>query len=106
MCPTTADQLLASERQAAGGRSTTRSGALLKRQIPVRTFSEWDDVVPGFFEADLVAHCGSDTSGAFLNTLVLTDIATCWTECFRLLWRSEEGILDRCLQECAEDIYL
>jgi hypothetical protein len=93
MCSATADQLLASERKSGQGKSTTRSGALLKRQIPVRTFSEWNDVVPGFFEADLVAHCGSDTSGAFLNTLVLTDIATSWTECFALLRRSEENVL-------------
>lgn len=93
MCPATADQLLASERKTVHGKSTTRSGALLKRQIPVRTFSDWNDVVPGFFEADLVAHCGSDTSGTFLNTLVLTDIATSWTECFALLRRSEEGVI-------------
>lgn len=93
MCPATADQLLASERKTGQGKSTTRSGALLKRQIPVRTFSEWDDVVPGFFEVDLVAHCGSDTSGVFLNTLVLTDIATSWTECFALLRKSEEGVI-------------
>jgi hypothetical protein len=38
MCPATADQLLSSERRIAGGRSTTRSGTLLKRQIPIRTF--------------------------------------------------------------------
>lgn len=93
MCPATADQLLAPERKPGHGKSTTRSGALLKRQIPVRTFSDWNDVVPGFFEADLVAHCGSDTSGTYLNTIVLTDIATSWTECFALLRRSEEGVI-------------
>jgi hypothetical protein len=40
---------------------------------------------PGFFEADLVAHCGESMEGFFLNTLVLTDIATGWTECVALL---------------------
>ncbi len=90
MCPSTADQLLASSRRVAGGKSTTRSGTLLKRQIPIRTFSDWNDVVPGFFEADLVAHCGVDPSGRFLNSLVLIDIATSWTECFALLQRARQ----------------
>lgn len=93
MCPSTADQVLASERRVAGGRSTTRSGTLLKRQIPIRTFSDWNDVEPGFFEADLVAHCGVDPGGRFLNTLVLIDIATSWTECFALLQKCEAEVI-------------
>ncbi len=101
MCPATADQLLSSERRAAGGKSTTRSGALLKRQIPIRTFSDWNDVVPGFFEADLVAHCGTDASGRFLNSLVMIDIATSWTECFALLQKGEAEVIAaiKCAQE-------
>jgi hypothetical protein len=35
-------------------------------QVPVRTFGEWDDLRPGFFEADLVAHGGGSTDGSFL----------------------------------------
>jgi hypothetical protein len=93
MCPATADQLLSSERRVAGGRSTTRSGTLLKRQIPIRTFSDWNDIVPGFFEADLVAHCGVDVSGRFLNSLVMIDIATSWTECFALLQKGEAEVI-------------
>ncbi len=94
MCPATADQLLASERRVSRGKSTTRSGTLLKRQIPIRTFSDWNDVEPGFFEADLVAHCGVDPSGRFLNTLVLVDIATSWLECFALLQKSEAEVIN------------
>jgi len=93
MCAATADQLLASERRGAGGKSTTRSGTLLKRQIPIRTFSDWNDVVPGFFEADLVAHCGDNTGGKYLNSLVLIDIATAWTECFALLQKGEAEVI-------------
>ena len=94
LCPATADKLLAPERRSGGhGLSTTRSGKLLKRQIPVRTFADWDDVVPGFFEADLVAHCGDTITGSFLNSLVLTDIATTWTECFALLNKCELEVL-------------
>lgn len=95
MCPDTVDRLLADVRKNDNrGRSTTRPGALLKRQIPVRTFADWNDVVPGFFEADLVAHCGSDASGSFLNSLVMTDIATGWTECFALLRKSEFEVVE------------
>jgi hypothetical protein len=43
-------------------------------------------------EADLVAHCGDRSEGAYLNTLVLTDIATGWTECVALLRRSEGDV--------------
>lgn len=57
--------------------STTSPGSLLKKQIKVHTFAEWDDVIPGFMDADLVAHCGDTVEGCFLNTLVITDIATC-----------------------------
>ncbi len=93
--PATADRILKKARDAAKpkGVSTTRSGSLLKHQIPVRTFADWQDSRPGFMEADLVAHCGGRTDGAFLNTLVLTDIATSWTECLPLLHRSEAEVL-------------
>jgi hypothetical protein len=73
----TIDRLLDTERRdSKKWMSTTRPGSLLKKQIKVRTFSDWNDVVPGFLEGDLVAHCGDRTDGAFLNTLVLTDIAS------------------------------
>src|SRR5579872_400746 len=75
------------------GISTSRPGTLLRHQVPVRTFADWDDAKPGFMEADLVAHCGTSAAGSFLNTLVLTDVATAWTECIPLLHRSGEEVL-------------
>jgi hypothetical protein len=93
MSPATADRLLYQERHPEGGSvSTTRPGKLLKHKIAVRMFSDWNELVPGFMEADLVAHCGDRAEGAFLNTLVLTDIATGWTECLALLRRSEADV--------------
>lgn len=76
--PATIDRLLHSlrEKDRPKGISTTRSGTLLKKRVPVRTFADWNKTKPGFFEADLVAHCGWSTEGAYLNTLVLTDVAT------------------------------
>ncbi len=93
--PATVDRLLSSERERTRlGTSTTRRGNLLKDQIQVRTFADWDDVTPGFLEADLVAHCGGNTNGAFLNTLVLVDISTGWLECVPLLRKSAQDVID------------
>lgn len=91
--PATIDRLLSEERKKhPSGKATTRPGNLLKQQIKIRTFAEWNDVEPGFFEADLVAHCGDHVNGSFLNTLVLIDIATCWIECAPLLRKSDADV--------------
>jgi hypothetical protein len=82
------DRILSLDKDRAGKSiSTTKPGNLLKHQIQVRTFADWGDVTPGFLEADLVAHCGGNTNGSFLNTLTLTDITTGWTECWRCYYR-------------------
>jgi hypothetical protein len=88
----TVDRLLRPLRQPHG-LSTTKPGRLLKKQIPIRTFTEWTDVKPGFLEGDLVAHCGGRTDGSFLYTFTLTDIATTWTECLALLHRTQHGVV-------------
>jgi len=92
--PATADRLLRPYRkQERHGISTTRSGTLLKKQIPIRTFQDWNEVKPGFLEADLVAHCGTQAEGSYLYTLTLTDVATGWTECLPLLNRGQEAVV-------------
>ena len=94
MSAATADRLLRSQRKRGQrGLSTTRAGTLLKQQIPIRTFEEWEETRPGFLEADLVAHCGTDIEGGYLYTLTLTDVATGWTECLPLLYRSRDTVL-------------
>ena len=62
------------------GISTTKPGTLLKKAIPIRTFTPWEDERPGFMEIDLVAHCGISAEGPFLYTLTSNDIATGWTD--------------------------
>lgn len=62
------------------GATTTRAGTGLRHEIPIRTFTEWNDAGPGFCEIDLVAHCGSSTKGFYLCTLCAVDIATAWVE--------------------------
>ena len=94
MSPATVDIILQPERaRSPKGKSTTRAGSLLKSKIKVRTFADWNDASPGFFEADLVAHCGDAAEGSFLNTFVLTDIATGWTEFVPLLRKGESDVI-------------
>lgn len=80
--PATADRLLAKTKRQSSlkGRSTTRPGTLLKHHIAVRTFADWNDVQPGFCEADLVAHDGGSAIGDYCHSLNLTDVATAWNE--------------------------
>lgn len=77
----TIDRMLAGERQRMRlrGRSRTKPGSLLKHQIPIRTFADWNDAQPGFVEIDLVAHDGGVAAGEYCYTLTMTDIATGWT---------------------------
>ncbi len=80
--PATIDRRLATDRARLQirGRSGTKPGSLLKSQIPVRTWADWDDDRPGFVEIDLVGHEGGNPKGTFCQTLTCTDIATGWTE--------------------------
>ena len=71
------------------GMVTTKPGTLLKKSIAVRTGTEWTDDRPGFFEADLVSHCGETTDGSYLSTLTLTDICTGWTETLALATKTQ-----------------
>lgn len=91
----TVDRLLYPVRHKGRQRGvgTTRPGRLLKQHVPIRTFTEWDDAQPGFVEADLVAHCGTQMCGQFLYSLVLTDVSTGWTESVALLVRDQETTL-------------
>ena len=65
MSAATIDRRLASERAKyqLKGRCTTKPGSLLKSQIPVRTWADWDDARPGFVEIDLVCHDGGNPAG-------------------------------------------
>lgn len=80
--PATIDRLLAPSRRPfeLRGRCGTKPGTLLKHQIPIRTFTEWDHARPGFLEIDLVGHDGGIASGDFCQTLDATDVASGWTE--------------------------
>jgi len=80
--PATIDRLLAPQRKrlTLKGRSQTKPGTLLKQQIPIRTFFDWDERQPGFFELDTVGHDGGSTYGEYCFTLNATDVYSGWVE--------------------------
>jgi len=79
-------------RERPHGLSTTKPGTLLKKSIPVRTYTPWDDEKPGFLEIDLVAHCGQNVEGQFVNTLTCVDISTGWVECLAVPMRNQQTV--------------
>ena len=81
MSAATIDRLLAGKRRRLRlkGMTHTKPGSLLKSQIPVRTFAEWDQTRPGFVEIDLVGHEGGDARGEYAYSLCVTDVASGWT---------------------------
>jgi len=94
--PSTIDRMLAHTKiqYHKRGRSTTKPGTLLRKQIPIQT-NQWDESRPGFLEADTVAHCGESMMGMFTFTLDCVDIATGWTE-QRAVWgKGERGVLEQ-----------
>jgi hypothetical protein len=95
MSAATIDRRLAPERKKylARGRSRTKPGTLLKSQIPVRTWADWDDAVPGFVEIDLVSHDGGHAVGEHVWTLTVTDVATGWTETRSVLGKALKGVM-------------
>jgi hypothetical protein len=51
----------------------------LRRAVPMGRIP-WQTTAPGWFEVDLVHHCGASTAGEYLHTLQLIDVATGWSE--------------------------
>ena len=93
--PATIDRLMAPSRAkfAKKGLATTKPGSIIKKQIPIKT-NQWNETVPGFIEADTVAHCGSTVAGMFVYSLNCVDIASGWTE-QRAVWgKGERGVLE------------
>jgi len=102
----TIDRMLAGTRLEIDGQRKRRKGvgASIRRSIAVRTFADWGDPLPGFFEMDMVEHYnGPKTDGDYLHTLVLTDIASGWTECFAMRHRSQALVIDG-LDKVADDL--
>ncbi len=91
----TIDRMLASTRKRylLRARSQTKPGTLLKHQIPIRTFADWNELRPGFLEIDLVSHEGGNARGDYAYTLDATDVCTGWTETEAVRNRSQHFVL-------------
>ena len=89
----TIERLIQSERKKVfkQGLTTTKPGTLLKNQIPIHLFTQWDDRKPGFGEIDLVAHCGPSAKGDFAYTLDYIDLDTNWDECVAFLGKGQHA---------------
>lgn len=82
MSAATMDRYLKPVRDArypASCLSSTKPGAMLRSEIPVRWSGTPMEQAPGFFEVDTVAHCGHSLKGEFLYSITLTDVFTGWT---------------------------
>lgn len=92
----TIDRLLKQEKKKyeLKGRAKTKPGTLLKSQIPIRTFSQWDEGRVGFLEMDLVGHEGGDPKGEFIQSLTATDICTGWTEIHALRNKAQKWVFE------------
>lgn len=103
MSAATIDRRLAPARTGLVAKpiSHTRPGSMLKSSIPMKTWREWNDTVPGFLQIDLVGHEGGDNNGAFFYSLDATDIATGWTETVTVRSKGE-----RIVSAGLEDLWL
>jgi len=91
----TIDRRLAESRRhhKPRGLTSTQPGSVLKSQIPICTYTTWDEEAPGFLEIDVVAHGGASAAGAFAYTLDAVDSATGWTECAARPHKSQSAVV-------------
>lgn len=94
MSAATIDRLLRAPRQATHAKKRRRVVPEIRMRVRVRTFADWNDPPPGSMEMDLVAHCGETTRGSYVHSLVLTDIASGWTECAPLVVRESTLLVE------------
>jgi len=94
--PATIDRCLKTEKKklALKGKSGTKPGKLLKKHIPVRTYYADEDKKPGFFEIDMVHHCGISETGEFCLTLDATDVFSGWVELRPTLNKAHKWVLE------------
>ena len=92
----TIDRMLGPTKIAAAGGRRRRAGfhSAIRREVPIRTFNDWNDPQPGFLEVDMVAHGGVSVAGSFIQTLTMVDVATGWTECLPLVQRDGSLVVE------------
>jgi hypothetical protein len=94
MSAATIDRLLRAPRSVTRSKRRRRIEPEPRRRIPLRTFADWNEPSPGGMEMDLVAHCGPVNRGSYIHSLVLTDIASGWTEAAPLVVRESSLVVE------------
>jgi hypothetical protein len=79
-------------------RSRPTNTNTVRRDIPMKRLS-WQESEPGYLEVDLVHHCGLTTSGEYVHTLQMVDVATGWSEQVAILGRSSR-VMEAAFQHC------
>jgi len=95
--PATIDRYLRKDKESLRmkSKSLTKPMASLKSRIPIRTFyTSQERKKPGFWQIDTVHHCGQTTSGQYIHTLTVTDIATGWIELYSLLNNAHKWVFE------------
>lgn len=90
----TIDRLLAAVRSSTAHRKKRRATTKPSKEIPVRTFADYGDALPGYIEIDFVSHGGSSMQGVFLWSLVATDVCSGWTEAVALVAREQSLVVE------------
>ncbi|MGH9461205.1 MAG: integrase catalytic domain-containing protein [Vicinamibacteria bacterium] len=90
----TIDRMLAPIRHEAGQRKRRRARKQVSKQVPTRTYQDWNEPSPGYLEVDFVAHCGGSMAGNFIHSLVATDVCSGWTEAVPMLAREQSLVTE------------
>jgi hypothetical protein len=90
----TIDRLLAGVRNGTSRRKKRKRSTKPTRQVPIRTFADWKEPLPGYLEIDFVAHGGSSVAGTFVWSLAATDVCTGWTEVVPLVAREQSLVAE------------
>jgi hypothetical protein len=90
----TIDRLLRAPRNVIRPRKPRWLAPEPRRRISLRKFGDWNTPQPGCMEMDLVAHCGDVNRGSYINSLVLTDIASGWTEAAPIVVRQGNLVVE------------
>jgi integrase-like protein len=94
MSAATIDRLLRMPKSTMGKKKARRVVPEPRRRIKMRTFADWNEPPPGSMEMDLVAHCGEVNRGSYVHSLVLTDIASGWTEAAPIVVREATLVVE------------
>jgi len=105
MSPATIDRMLRPTKAARypAAKSATRPGATLRSSITVRQAMDEMEKAPGFFEIDLVAHCGHTLKGEHAWTLTATDVFTGWTQNVAIRNRAHSRVV-AAIEQVAENL--